>query len=73
MVRCGRAAGKRRLLLRVCWSLKCGWKKEAHHCSNRGVLHGDIKPKNLLINDDTLVVKLIDFGCENLRRYESFL
>ncbi|KAL4624631.1 hypothetical protein GN956_G17529 [Arapaima gigas] len=32
-------------------------------CQDRGVLHRDLKPQNLLIQPDTLEVKLIDFGC----------
>lgn len=35
----------------------------AQHCASRGVIHRDIKAQNLLINTDTLQVKLIDFGC----------
>ncbi|XP_067246844.1 serine/threonine-protein kinase pim-2-like [Chanodichthys erythropterus] len=35
----------------------------AQICCQRGVLHRDIKPENLLINPDTLEVKLVDFGC----------
>ncbi|KPP78265.1 hypothetical protein Z043_102244 [Scleropages formosus] len=32
-------------------------------CQDRGVLHRDLKPQNLLIQPETLEVKLIDFGC----------
>ncbi|XP_043102812.1 serine/threonine-protein kinase pim-2-like [Puntigrus tetrazona] len=32
-------------------------------CCRRGVFHRDIKLENLLINRNTLQVKLIDFGC----------
>ncbi|KTG35980.1 hypothetical protein cypCar_00024137, partial [Cyprinus carpio] len=35
----------------------------ARMCCLRGVLHRDIKLENLLINPDTLKVKLMDFGC----------
>ncbi|XP_039517785.1 serine/threonine-protein kinase pim-2-like [Pimephales promelas] len=35
----------------------------AQTCCQRGVLHRDIKLENLLINPETLDVKLIDFGC----------
>ncbi|KAK3542194.1 hypothetical protein QTP86_017102, partial [Hemibagrus guttatus] len=44
----------------------------ALHCYLRGVLHHDIKPQNILINPDTLAVKLIDFGCGDLMIYEPF-
>ncbi|XP_060754271.1 serine/threonine-protein kinase pim-2-like [Neoarius graeffei] len=36
------------------------------HCHERGVFHRDIKEENILINPQTLEVKLIDFGCGDL-------
>uniref|UniRef100_A0A3B3SEI1 Serine/threonine-protein kinase n=1 Tax=Paramormyrops kingsleyae TaxID=1676925 RepID=A0A3B3SEI1_9TELE len=33
------------------------------HCQDSKILHRDLKPENLLIQTDTLEVKLIDFGC----------
>ncbi|XP_067279630.1 serine/threonine-protein kinase pim-1-like [Pseudorasbora parva] len=32
-------------------------------CCSRGVFHRDVKMQNLLVNTETLEVKLIDFGC----------
>lgn len=43
--------------------IMCQVIQAARHCFDRGVLHGDIKAENLLINTDTLDVKLKDFGC----------
>ncbi|XP_036436134.1 serine/threonine-protein kinase pim-1-like [Colossoma macropomum] len=44
----------------------------ALQCSKRGVLHRDIKLENLLINLDTLAVKLIDFGCGDLIKKSGY-
>lgn len=40
--------------------------RAAQLCCDRGVFHGDIKAENLLIDTDTLDVKLKDFGCGDL-------
>lgn len=40
--------------------------KAARHCCDQGVFHNDIKPENILINIETMQVKLIDFGCGDL-------
>ncbi|KAI7814431.1 putative serine/threonine-protein kinase pim-3, partial [Triplophysa rosa] len=37
--------------------------RAAYICCRQGVFHSDIKQNNLLINPETLQVKLIDFGC----------
>ncbi len=44
----------------------------AYMCCHRGVLHGDIKLENLLINKETHEVKLIDFGCGNLLKKSAY-
>lgn len=47
----------------------------ARHCCNHGVFHRDIRPENILINTDTMVVKLIDFGNGDLLKdspYRTF-
>lgn len=41
-------------------------------CSSRGVFHWDIKMSNLLVNTETLEVKLIDFGCGDLLKSSSY-
>ncbi|KAM9483091.1 uncharacterized protein Hap1MRO34_008131 isoform 2-T2 [Clarias gariepinus] len=38
----------------------------ARHCCDCGVFHNDIKPGNILINTETLQIKLIDFGSGDL-------
>ncbi|KAL1259215.1 hypothetical protein QQF64_009792 [Cirrhinus molitorella] len=44
----------------------------AYMCCQRGVLHGDIKLENLLINMETHEVKLIDFGCGDLLKKSAY-
>lgn len=38
----------------------------AKHCIDRGVFHNDIKTDNILVNTETLLLQLIDFGCSEL-------
>ncbi|KAI5106487.1 serine/threonine-protein kinase pim-1 [Silurus meridionalis] len=40
--------------------------KALKHCKSRGILHRDIKPENILVQTDTLNIKLFDFGCGDL-------
>lgn len=44
----------------------------ARICSERGVFHSDIKLENLLINPNTLQVKLIDFGSSKRLKKSSY-
>ncbi|KAG9268236.1 serine/threonine-protein kinase pim-2-like [Astyanax mexicanus] len=40
--------------------------RTAIECQKRGIIHRDIKLDNILINMETLQIKLIDFGCGDL-------
>ncbi|XP_039545736.1 serine/threonine-protein kinase pim-3-like [Pimephales promelas] len=44
----------------------------AQMCCAKGVFHSDIKLENLLINPETLEVKLIDFGCGRLMQVMAY-
>ncbi|GAA6099293.1 probable serine/threonine-protein kinase MARK-A isoform X3 [Tachysurus ichikawai] len=44
----------------------------ARHCCDHGVFHCDISAENLIINPDTLEVKLIDFGCGELLKDTTY-
>ncbi|TRY54755.1 hypothetical protein DNTS_031271, partial [Danionella cerebrum] len=41
-------------------------------CCARGVFHRDIKLENILVNPQTLQIKLIDFGCGEILRDASY-
>ncbi|KTF81358.1 hypothetical protein cypCar_00014287 [Cyprinus carpio] len=45
----------------------------ANICCERGVFHRDIKLENLLVNPDTLEVKLIDFGCGTFMKDSAYM
>ncbi|TRY98760.1 hypothetical protein DNTS_025497 [Danionella cerebrum] len=42
------------------------------HCIDRGVFHNDIHTKNILVNTDSLELKLIDFGSAHLVKEEGY-
>ncbi|KAK9959837.1 hypothetical protein ABG768_009938 [Culter alburnus] len=44
----------------------------ANVCCERSIFHRDIKPENLLVNLDTMEVKLIDFWCGALMKKSAF-
>ncbi|XP_077061582.1 serine/threonine-protein kinase pim-2-like [Siphateles boraxobius] len=44
----------------------------ANICCERDVFHRDIKLENLLLNPDTMEVKLIDFGCSAIMKKTAF-
>lgn len=43
-----------------------------NHCQSKGVVHRDIKPNNILIQTNTLQVKLLDFGCGDILKDEPY-
>ncbi|XP_058234642.1 serine/threonine-protein kinase pim-1-like [Hemibagrus wyckioides] len=53
---------------KVMWQLV----QAVDHCYKLGVFHRDIKLDNILINPDTLAIKLIDFGCGELVTNEPY-
>ncbi|XP_043081294.1 serine/threonine-protein kinase pim-1-like [Puntigrus tetrazona] len=44
----------------------------AKHCIDQGVFHRDIKPSNVLVNTETMEVKLIDFGSGDLVKQSGY-
>lgn len=44
----------------------------ANICCECGIFHQVIKLKNLVVNQDTMEVKLIDFGCSALMKKSAF-
>ncbi|XP_050971855.1 serine/threonine-protein kinase pim-2-like [Labeo rohita] len=53
---------------RVMWQVV----RAANVCCENGVFHRDIKLENLLVNPDTMEVKLIDFGCGALLKKSAY-
>lgn len=45
----------------------------AKHCNDHGVLHRDIKLKNVLVNRQMHKLKFIDFGCGDLLHEYGYL
>jgi serine/threonine-protein kinase len=59
---------------RLPWSLACDVARQAalglHHAHQRGLVHRDVKPQNLLVDHDGHV-KLLDFGLAMMREGEG--
>ncbi|XP_058235491.1 serine/threonine-protein kinase pim-1-like [Hemibagrus wyckioides] len=63
---------KKRLSERVARKVMWQLVQAVDHCYKHGFFHRDIKLENILINPDTLAVKLIDFGCGELVTDEPY-
>ncbi|KAL0164918.1 hypothetical protein M9458_040671, partial [Cirrhinus mrigala] len=63
---------RRRLNEKMAQHVMCQVIHAANICCERGVFHRDIKLENLLVNPDTLEVKLIDFGCGMLMKDSAY-
>ncbi|NXU93585.1 PIM1 kinase, partial [Xiphorhynchus elegans] len=50
----------------MAWGLFCQVLTAIWHCTHCGALHWDIKPQNILLDLNTGMAKLIDFGCGTL-------
>ncbi|XP_073692703.1 serine/threonine-protein kinase pim-2-like [Garra rufa] len=57
-----------RMARRIMWQVV----RAANACCEKGVFHRDIKLENLLVNPDTMEVKLIDFGCGALMKNSAY-
>lgn len=57
-----------KLLEPLAWDIMVQVVQAARHCCAGGVFHDDIKPGNILINTQTLQVKMIDSVVANYLR-----
>ncbi|NXY17351.1 PIM1 kinase, partial [Atrichornis clamosus] len=52
--------------------LFCQVLEAVQHCTECGVLHGDIKPENLLLDPDSGDLKLVNFDCGTLLQEQAY-